>query len=568
MYQEDQAAKDDKRARRMRKAKKVARVVNLPLTCFYVWIFLMVVRTGYLSWIGVLVGLAYVSPGVASAVAGFAGKSRLEGFLGWLNIGMPILLGLAVSLAIIWPVDDNGNQWEPYRFEKELAAIETERAIPDLNNAALHCRALFTSLDVNDQPDFFFEGAFADDKFYENPWDGAEHPEAAQWLDGYSEVIDEVVCAASTGTFRWPLQAYTYDDFTVPYEPLSRSVQLLIASANRDLGEGRLDDAITKYFCVIDIGDDLREQLQDLDFRIGSRYERDALRMIRQALVQADLSAWDIAHIGRRLPAADALWPRDGRAFFQAEKLRYMNLLGRLYEVNEKGDIRFTVGFCLSANDPKKDDRWLRIYCPMSMPLDPAKLTTIAEPYFAEFEYLFQSDWLPPATPRREGFWDYAPKMKVNSYRWWAEASFFQEQRYAETRYRCALRVAGRRGTWLVLGLRRYCEANGQWPDSLDRITEYVPAKAFRDPTNQGAFSYVGGAEDFRLYSKGVNGIDEDGRDGYWDVAARTEDDMAIWPPRAPTPGDNVSDEKMLKQLKEIYGDHFRTDKPNEANGV
>ncbi len=567
MCPEDQAAKDEKRARQIGKAKKVARVLSLLTTCFYVWLFFLAARTGYLSWIGFLAGLAYVTPGVLGAFAGFTARSRLEGFFSWLNFGMPILLGLAVSLAIVWPVDDNGHRWKPYRFDEELAAIEAERVIPDQDNAALQCATLFARLDVNDEPDFFIRGISVHEELYRNAWNGAEHPEVAQWLDGYLWVVDELVRASAAGTFRWPLQAYTYDDFTVPYKPLRRGVQFLIASADRDLGEGRLDDAITKYFCVIDIADDLRAQRQELDFTVGSEFERNALWMIRQVLVKYDLTDRDIAHITHRLPATDELWPTEGRAFFRVEKLRYMNLLGRLYEMNEEGDVRFTVTFRLSPDHPKKDDRWLRIYCPMSMPLNPRGLRTTAQRHFAKFEYLFRPGWPPPIVPEEEGFWDYAPKMRVNFLRWFAEASFFQEKNYVQTRYRCAMRVAGRRGTWLVLGLRQYRNANGQWPESLDQIAGLVPPEALRDPTNEGPFVYVRDGDDFRLYSKGVNGIDEDGRGGYWTLSTTKDDDIPLWPPPVAVPADpNDASDVIMKELRAIYGEEYVRRLQTDAN--
>ena len=202
------------------------------------------------------------------------------------------------------------------------------------------------------------------------------------------------------------------------------------------------------------------------------------------------------------------------------------------------------------------------------MPLDPTELRAVAERYFSRLDYLFQPDWLPPMAPEEEGFWDYGPKMKVNFLRWCAEAMFFQEEDYVETRYRCAMRVAKRRGTWLVLGLREYREANGQWPDSLDQISGFVPPEVFRDPTNGDPFVYVHNDDYFKLYSKGANGIDEDGRDSYWTVTTTKDDDIPIWPPPVRQPPSKETREALEKQLKEIYGDRFRMGKPEDANGV
>ena len=96
-----------------------------------------------------------------------------------------------------------------------------------------------------------------------------------------------------------------------------------------------------------------------------------------------------------------------------------------------------------------------------------------------------------------------------NFYRWFTELTFSTAEDYARTRLFCALQATERRGTWLVLGLRQYREAHGQWPESLDAIAAYVPAEALEDPINDSPFVYVRQGDDFQLYSKGPDGIDE-----------------------------------------------------------
>jgi uncharacterized pyridoxal phosphate-containing UPF0001 family protein len=40
---------------------------------------------------------------------------------------------------------------------------------------------------------------------------------------------------------------------------LNHSVKLLLAAGNRDLGEGRVAEALTKYFCILRIADHLHQ---------------------------------------------------------------------------------------------------------------------------------------------------------------------------------------------------------------------------------------------------------------------------------------------------------------------
>jgi len=82
-----------------------------------------------------------------------------------------------------------------------------------------------------------------------------------------------------------------------------------------------------------------------------------------------------------------------------------------------------------------------------------------------------------------------------------------------------------RRGVRIVAGLRRYHDANGRWPDSLEQIKTLVPEQALIDPFTEQRFVYrkeAGGQ--FVLYSKGPNRRDENALRG------GKADDYRIWP--------------------------------------
>lgn len=558
MSQEDQAAQDAKH-RRKRKIETGGRVFCVFAAAVLLPIFVTAVWAGYLSRIGIVVGLVYLLPGILSPIAGLAGKKRLEGFLFWLSVGTPILWTLAVSLAAVWPVDD-GNQWTPYQFDRELAAFEVQRAVPAEENAALRCVPLFARLDVNDKPEFFFRDNSLRDEFRKSPWTSAEYPEIAQWFDTYSGVVDELVHICATGTFHWPLQANPFDEFTVPHQPLGRSVQLLIASANRDLGEHRLDEAITKYFCVTKIAHDLRQQMQTMDWRSALGIERDALRMIRRMLVRHDLSEAAVARIEQGLPSTEDLWINDRQVLLQLEKLRYMNALARLYERNSQGRVRFCTTMTLSSKSSKqiadrKTWRWFRLYWVLNMPLDPHGLRDVADDYFARFGDPFE-----PAMGYHSDLddgmaWCDFCKTMANFYRWFTELTFSTAEDYPRTRLLCALQAVERRGTWLVLGLHQYREAHGQWPESLDAIAAYVPAEALRDPMNEGPFVYVRQGDDFRLYSKGPDGIDANAAAGSPLSTTTEDDDIIIWPIVMRQSPESRSDEAMKEEPKKVHGE-------------
>ena len=75
-----------------------------------------------------------------------------------------------------------------------------------------------------------------------------------------------------------------------------------------------------------------------------------------------------------------------------------------------------------------------------------------------------------------------------------------------------------------MIALRRYKNKNGHWPESLDDMKSLAPKEIFVDPINGDSFVYKLTEENFTLYSKGKNNIDENGE--YQDGA----DDRLIWP--------------------------------------
>jgi hypothetical protein len=84
--------------------------------------------------------------------------------------------------------------------------------------------------------------------------------------------------------------------------------------------------------------------------------------------------------------------------------------------------------------------------------------------------------------------------------------------------------LAQRRGTHIILALKKYRSTHARWPQSLDEVKSLVPPEVFVDPLNGGAFVYKLTQDSFTLYSKGENSIDENGN--------RTggADDRPIWP--------------------------------------
>jgi len=119
---------------------------------------------------------------------------------------------------------------------------------------------------------------------------------------------------------------------------------LLLLAAQRDIGNGRLNDGLEKCKCVIQIAKHLFQQSTITHFLAGFCVERDALELV------AGLAMGDVPGDMDLRPIAECIdlenrWDEDWTRIVEAEKLRAKNLCDQLYEVNARGKIRFTRRF-------------------------------------------------------------------------------------------------------------------------------------------------------------------------------------------------------------------------------
>jgi len=537
MVENEQQTDSTTLSKRKSKLHAVGRVLGVLFTSIFVLVFVQFVLIGYLSWFGIAAGVLFVGWMVTSCFLSLIGEKRFKQRLDRICNGACILIVIIVlAVTFLWPEGDD--TWKPYRFEDELAEIEAERAVPDPENAAVRYESVLAAIDVNDRPDFL---SGSDWMFTDHPWKGDDHPEASKWLNTYSEVINGLRSVTAIEKCRWPVKADLWDDYIVPYEKLRRLSWFLTAAGNRDIGEDRLDEAMAKYYLLLAIADHLRQQPDSVTLYSAFAYENMAMHMIRYVLVEQDLPDGHVEDIAGHLPSPADTWREDLRGLLDVEKLVFMNLLARVYEVNDKGDVRFAAAFAhlpevAETHEPRsRKDRLWRIFHLMNMPLDPKALRRMADRHFAGIDRLFKSDRLPQTNEYQEpSFWSvsFLSKLACNPYRWAIEQIMFDAEHYIKLRQRHAIQVAERRGTWLVLGLRRHRNVHGRWPQKLDQISEYVPPEVFLDPTNGDKFLYTNNGDSFTLYSKGINCIDEGGRRGYVRDLDKSEDDIAIWPPR------------------------------------
>jgi hypothetical protein len=167
--------------------------------------------------------------------------------------------------------------------DERLAEIEAARAIPDSENAATVYNELLqdpnaTSL-ADGQPDSLVTEIYG--RALHEPWFSNNHPELAAWVRKYQSVIDRLLKAMPFDKCRFRL---VIDVADTTHGDRVRSMRrwgfLLAVAANNDIAEGRIDDATTKWQCLLRMEDHLRQQPDIFDQLLANHLGELALQSL------------------------------------------------------------------------------------------------------------------------------------------------------------------------------------------------------------------------------------------------------------------------------------------------
>jgi len=467
----------------------------------------------------------------------------------WLSVAAIVLV------LIIWvflPEDTEG--WRPYTFDEELAAIEAKRAIPDSENAATIYNQLLEDYDndTESEPNFLADGCH--DPTYEMPWLSKDYPEIAQWLKRQQITIATLIEASKIENCRFPIVANTVDlsKQTDRLSPMRRWTLLLIRAGNNDMAEGRVGAGLEKYLCVRKMGDHMRQQSTMIEMMVGMVIEALALGQFKTFVVTGDPAEEHLSIIKEAVADIKHDWAYDLPRILEFEKLMTKNMLcSMLYEVNPQGKTRFTRDpkaaiTAQFAKDMSPTTYWQRkltnvgtVFGWFFMSPTPQKAAEIID---ASYERLYTMadpdfDWKKEpekAAPRHRFNYRFATEMLV----------YILEPAYYRIHDLYLRAGAQQRDTRLIITLRRYKNENSRWPESLEDIKSLAPAEILVDPINGDSFVYKLTEENFTLYSKGKNNIDEGGQCDPESGA----DDRLIWPRRSgscKTKEEKVNDEQQ-----------------------
>lgn len=460
----------------------------------------------------------------------------------WLSVA-----GVVVALVIWVFLPEETEGWRRYTFDEELAVMEAKYAVADEENAAKIYEQLLEA--EKQEPN---EPNVPDDYYLivqSEPWSSEDYPEIAQWIQEQQDKIETLLKAAKIENCHFPINA---DPISLDYtlnrlSPMRQRAHLLIYAGNNDLGEGRINQAIEKNLAVLKMAKHQCQQAAIIDMLVGIAIEALALGQLNQFVVTGDATEEELNIIEEALTEIKHDWSYDLPKFLEYDKLMQKNLLGMFYGVNTEGEIRLTHGLARAMMSQLPEDMkdefalmyWRKklmkvtaILFWLYIPTKPQKLGEVIDEHYERYYAMAEPgyDWQKePEQP--------SSTFKLN-YRYMIERlSGMLEESYYRIHDLYLRHNSNKRCGQIIVGLRRYKNKEGRWPGSLEEIESLVPAETLVDPINNNSFVYKLTEENFTLYSKGENNIDEDGEYNYiYDPNGREgtveEDDRLIWPTR------------------------------------
>jgi hypothetical protein len=478
-------------------------------------------------------------------------------------------VGVVVIALIIWvfmPEDDTG--WRPYTFDEELAALEAKRAIPDEENAARIYNELLGSYDSNSFYAGLEEGEAAW-KIRSEPWKGKDHPEMQEWLSNHEETIASLLEVAQIEKCSFPIMAdlVKFQHTLERFATMRRWAYLLVYAANNDLGEGRINPALEKYFAGLQMGKHMYQQTTLVEMLVGIAIENLSLKQLNRLTVTEDITKEHLWIIENAINQTGFDWNIKLPELFENEKLITKNTWVSCYEVNKDGRVRLTrnLAKAMAPLLPKDiQDETVITYAKRKfikasmillwfyMPSNPKAVGEIVDEAYEKHNKMLNPDYDWSKEPGKYSI-DKLLSFRLD-WRRTLELSVHTHETTLHKIHDIYLRtIADKRASLLIIASRRYQDKTGRWPESLDQINDSVEAETLIDPINGDSFVYKLTPENFTLYSKGKNNIDEDGEyDTVFDPNSFetkvNADDRLFWPPRkgdCEPEEENADDEKQ-----------------------
>jgi len=428
----------------------------------------------------------------------------------WLSAGVVLIV---LTIWVFLPEDNE--DWRPYTFDEEIAVHEAKYAIPDEENAAIIYNELLQDYDPKIMElKFLRPGVWK--VVLSEPWISGDYPELAQWLHGHENTIRILPQACRIKTCRFPsnFKLAVTDKLQINRNTALKSwAVLFLLSANNDIAEGRLDQGLLKYVCALQIADHLYQQKRIIDFLISFGIDGLALPTINRLVIQEQLNDKQLKIVSDNLKNLENNWCSDFSQCLEYDKFFVKNTFSSLvYETDAKGRVRFSRNPAAAIWErfrvrKLKETYWQRksmkaytILAWFTLPATPQKAAKIIEKIYEEYHVMAEPGYAwgkekigPP------------PSLEFNcQFLIWSLTNR-TSRLYGGFHDIYLKRLAQRRGSRLLIAIKRYNIRNGSWPASLNVIKSDVPVEAFIDPVSGNEFEYENRGKTFSLYGEVIN---------------------------------------------------------------
>jgi len=220
------------------------------------------------------------------------------------RLRLTVVVGILVVIAIL-----TYRHLDYRSIDERLATIEANQAIPDSENAAILYDKLLQNPDalIKDRSDVNGPDVMVTRS---KPWVEKDYPKIAAWIKEHQWLITELMKVKQFEKCRFPLIVEPYRTIQVQYMRMIRKwAFLLCQAANNDIGEGKIDDAIAKWQCLIQIGKHLSQQSQLFEYLSGQGIESMGIMRTTSFLAEFNASESHLQKIGSFKVQTNDDWP-------------------------------------------------------------------------------------------------------------------------------------------------------------------------------------------------------------------------------------------------------------------
>ena len=195
--------------------------------------------------------------------------------------------------------------------EDELAAIDAAHAIPVGENAAEDYAALVLDA-TTPHPDPLLLPEEVRTLTLAKPWRSVDLPEAARWVEDHRAIMDGLQQAARKPKCWFPVsdtERRAAEYFAMEYQ----GAMLLLRAANNDLAEGRIEAAMEKLLCVLQMARHLYSQADPSERSTGWVVSREAMKRFGWVVVTQDIPGDWLTKLEATLPSVEDTWNEESR---------------------------------------------------------------------------------------------------------------------------------------------------------------------------------------------------------------------------------------------------------------